>query len=58
MQASNRGCRYPRSGLPRSLTRYMGMPSGPGALWRRALDRVDAISSSVTEGDEDFIVEY
>jgi hypothetical protein len=31
------------------------MPSGPGALWKHALERADAImSSSVIERDEDY----
>ncbi len=32
----------------------MGMPSEPGALWGRALERAAAISSSVIEGGEIF----
>ncbi len=34
------------------------MLSGPGALWGRALERVDAISSSVIEGGEDCSAGY
>jgi hypothetical protein len=34
------------------------MPSGPGALWGRALERADAISSSVIEGGEDISAGY
>jgi hypothetical protein len=34
------------------------MPSGPGALWGHALERANAISSSVVERDEDFSAQY
>jgi hypothetical protein len=36
----------------------MGMPSGPGALYGHALERADAISSSVIEGGDDFSAGY
>jgi hypothetical protein len=40
------------------LRKYIGMPSGPRALSGRAIDRVDAISSIVIEGDEGFSAGY
>ncbi len=43
-----------RSGLPRSFGKYIGIPSGPGALWGRALERANVISSSVINADEDY----
>ncbi len=52
------GLMVTRSGLPRSLRKYIGMPSGPGALWGHALDRADAISSIVIKGNEGFSAGY
>jgi hypothetical protein len=46
------------SSLPRSLRKYIGMPSGPGALWGYAFDRVDATSSTVLEEDKVFSARY
>jgi hypothetical protein len=45
---------YLRSGLPRSLRKYIGMPFGPKALRGHALDKAEAISSCVIEWDDDF----
>jgi hypothetical protein len=40
------------------LRKYVGMPSCPGDLWGRALNRADAISSMVAVGDKDFKAGY
>jgi hypothetical protein len=36
------------------LKKYIDMPSGPGAMWGRALEIADAIPSSVIVWDEEF----
>jgi hypothetical protein len=40
--------------LPRSLRKYIVMPSGPGALWEPTLNKADAVSSTVIVRDKVF----
>ncbi len=48
------GLKNTRSRLPRCLKKYVGMPSRLGALWGRAVDRADAISSMEIDVNEDY----